>query len=179
MSTYHKIRHLEELAAEEPDFPQYKIILDRLDFLLHDLREMRISKIISNYLISSDLPQSEENLTKQEQRFVNTFCGLLKSLREINTEKAPISESSKTKEFFSSVPSITTSPSPPIENSNDEELIVLRFLSSVDAFVGADGLNYGPFSIGDVAVVPSQNAYKVLIPRAVAEEIEAASNLLK
>ncbi len=192
VSTYHKIQHLGELAAEEPDPLQYKIIMDRLYFLLNDLREMRLSKIVSRCLTSQDLPPSEKHLAKQERRFIRTFWGLLKNLREINSEKSPVTEPSdqfERKEIethsspekppvLSSLPSEDTASMPLKVDKSDIELIILRFLESIDAFVGVDGQNYGPFSTGDVATVPSQNAYKVLIPRGKAEEIEVETNLL-
>ncbi|MFX1511184.1 MAG: hypothetical protein ACFFCQ_01195 [Promethearchaeota archaeon] len=172
MSSYHKIQHLKELAVEKSDPIHYQIIFDRLYFLLHDLREMRISKIITRCLTSHDLPPSEEHLTKQEQRFIHTFWGLLKNLREIKDKEIPIADTSK-KSLPLEVSPVTT----PKKRKNKIDFIVLRFLAPVKAFVGADGLNYGPFSASDVAVIPSPNAYKVLIPREVAEEIEVESDL--
>lgn len=39
-----------------------------------------------------------------------------------------------------------------------DRLIVVRFLREVPAFVGLDGLTYGPFQAEDVATVPEIQA---------------------
>ncbi|MBI2675331.1 MAG: DNA replication complex GINS family protein [Candidatus Aenigmarchaeota archaeon] len=49
-------------------------------------------------------------------------------------------------------------------------LAFVAFLEPLETFVGIDMLNYGPFSKGDLATIPEENA-RLLIERGAAKEI--------
>jgi DNA replication factor GINS len=57
-----------------------------------------------------------------------------------------------------------------ISNIIRSKMIILRFLESIDPFMGVDMAKYGPFIKEDVAILPFENA-RSLIERKVAVEI--------
>jgi DNA replication initiation complex subunit (GINS family) len=59
-----------------------------------------------------------------------------------------------------------------IKNPEQRNRVVLRFLKETPAIAGADLKVYGPFSVEDVATLPTENA-QVLVKHGVAMEIEA------
>jgi DNA replication initiation complex subunit (GINS family) len=64
-----------------------------------------------------------------------------------------------------------------IEGLNQPDLIILRFLQPVPAFVGTDSKTHGPFSPDDVATIPGLNAkgliFKELAVQIIPESMEA------
>jgi DNA replication factor GINS len=57
-----------------------------------------------------------------------------------------------------------------ISNIVRSKMIIIRFLESIDPFMGVDMAKYGPFIKEDVAILPFENA-RSLIERKVAVEI--------
>ena len=62
--------------------------------------------------------------------------------------------------------------SPKIEvGLTESRMVVVRFLTDTEAFVGGDMKVYGPFKREDVALIPAENA-KILIRKGLAVEVE-------
>jgi DNA replication factor GINS len=62
---------------------------------------------------------------------------------------------------------------PRVEDKLEHKRVVLRFVESVPAIIGADMKPYGPFQAEDVASLPVDNA-KILVKQQLAKKIEAS-----
>jgi len=99
--------------------------------LLEDVFNRRETKIINHALITARTDIPPPNLTEEEKEFFESIVDSLKSRRNNVLYK-----------LF----------------KKREELEKVKFLDSIEEFVGIDLKKYGPFNKGDVSRIPIDNA---------------------
>ncbi len=115
--------------------------------LLQDLLDKRESKILNLALFHIRSGADPGKLTKEEQELFDYIISGIKSFRK------------KLKEGV---------------EGKMEPMSTIGFLTDTPEFVGMDERNYGPFSKGDVASIPADNA-KLLIDKGMARPINQDS----
>jgi DNA replication factor GINS len=116
--------------------------LESAKSIIQDLMEIRERKILQLALYASRSGIKVDNLTPLEEQFFNSLVQNIKNFRK---KRDKISE--------------------------DIKLVTVAFLKDVPRFVGIDMRNYGPFSEGDVASLPEENA-KLLVEKEMTKEIK-------
>ncbi len=111
--------------------------------LLQDLLELRERKILIMALYAVRSGIVPENLTEEEKEFFNMIVEDVKAWQE------------KKKLVLDSRP---------------EPKVVVAATAHLPRFVGMDMKNYGPFSPGDVATLPAENA-RLLVEKGIAREM--------
>lgn len=116
--------------------------------ILEDIFNRRERKILNFAIIAARTGMVPENLTKEEQKFFDQIVEMLKKRRKEILE--------------------------PLLKSKAKKERVLVFKQDVPAFVGSDGKEYGPFSKGDIAKIPEENA-QLMVAQGIAEWVEIES----
>jgi DNA replication factor GINS len=135
-------------------------ILDRMEYLRKDLAQIRLSKILNSVITNTTL--DETVLTWGELRLIKNLSQSIETLGI---------EDQKNLDTQINSPELD-----PTEDLNDQastspKNLVIRILDEVEAFVGLDKKQYGPFMAYDIANLPIENA-KALISRGKARAIE-------
>ncbi|MCD6165033.1 MAG: hypothetical protein J7J30_06360 [Candidatus Odinarchaeota archaeon] len=148
------------LKSETLSSIETKIIeleLENAQFIIKDLCNLRLEKILRNTLNGKEIP--EEKLNSVEKEY---FKPLTKTLKNFNSFISRILEGKMFKDLVK--------PKKDFEMTLEREKIVVRILENLPAIVGTDMKVYGPFKKGDVAVLPRKNA-ETLIKKAKAKII--------
>jgi len=133
--------------------PKAKLIsreLSNANKLVEELVKLRFEKSVKQIMSKKTLG---EQLTQEEQ---SILLGL-RSSSEI---------------FYSFLKEALRGKVTEIKKPEQRNRVALRFLKETPAIAGTDLKVYGPFSVEDVATLPTENA-KVLVKHGVAMEIEA------
>jgi len=131
------LKSKKRVAARKSDEKAF-IEVKNIERLIEDIYNRRERKILNQALISVRTGIPPENLLPEEKEFFERIVELLKERRK--KVLLPMFED--------------------VEENVEEELVV--FNEDVPEFVGVDMKVYGPFSKGDVAKLPKENA-KVLV----------------
>jgi len=133
--------------------------------ILEDIQDRREKKII-NYALA--IARNNEKfdvseLTTEEHLLLENLVETLKKYRS-NIDKASPSEAKE----------MTETVEEPVEEEKISEdiekaLIKIKILEDLPQIVGADMEEYGPYSAGEIAEIPEENA-KILIENKTAEE---------
>lgn len=113
--------------------------------IIQDLMNIRERKILQLALYASKSGIKVNNLTPVEKEFFDSLVNLIKDFRKKR------------------------------EKVSEEKTIMVAFLKNVPKFIGIDMKTYGPFSEGDVASLPEENA-KLLIEKGLSKEIKYDEN---
>jgi len=111
--------------------------------LLQDLLDKRESKIINLALFHIRSGADPGKLTEEEREFFDYVVSGIRSFRKSMKESV---------------------------EGKMEPMLTIGFLHDVPEFVGMDEKNYGPFSKGDVASIPKDNA-KLFVDKELARPI--------
>lgn len=143
-------------------------ITHRIKYLLEDLIKIRIKKILS--LLTQFPPQNVplQALTRAEREFVKAFNILFQNLFENQLKDLDKSLDTVSKDENQA----TTLTFDSSKEDNEDELALIRVIRPIPAFLGTDGLVYGPLAVGDIVNIPRELAYRILIPKGAAVEIE-------
>ena len=115
--------------------------LDSARRVLQDLFEIREGKLVNSALYHVRSGVNPGSMTSQERDF---FDSVVERIREFQERRKEIFEGRK------------------------DDMEAVAFLESLPQFVGANMKNYGPFSMGDVATIPRDNA-RLLADKGVAK----------
>ena len=130
--------------------------------MFQELLETRLRKIVYSELDGA--PIDAQAMTPEEQRLHSTLRGLLTEYR-----RGPGEAPGRTPPPSSP----TVESQPQVEPQTEEpEMVVVRFLQPLPAIMGVDMKAYGPFQPEDVASLPKKNAEN-LVKRGVAVLVEA------
>jgi len=132
--------------------------LKNVRFMVKDLYNLRLEKILRAVLKGKEL--SEETLNSTEKEY---FEPLTETLRNFYSLISRILKGKMPKEFVKTERKHEL----PLEKKK----IVVRILENLPAIVGIDMKVYGPFKKGDIAVLPRKNA-ETLIQKEKAKIIE-------
>ena len=143
-------------------------ITHRIKYLLEDLIQIRIKKIL--FLLTQSPPQNVplQALTRTEREFVKAFNILFQNLFENQLKDLDKSLDTVSKDENQA----TTLMFDSSKEDKEEELALIRVVRPIPAFLGTDGLVYGPLAVGDIVNIPRELAYRILIPKGAAVEIE-------
>ena len=117
--------------------------LDSAKRILQDLFEIREGKLITSALYNVRSGVNPGSMTKEERLFFESIIG---NIREFQGKRKEIFEGKK------------------------DDMEAVAFLESLPQFVGVNMKSYGPYSMGDIATVPEDNA-KLLVEKGVAKLI--------
>lgn len=117
--------------------------LDSAHNTLQDLLEIRERKVLLSALFGARTGVIPENMLLAERDFFDKTVELIKEFRE-----------NKSKNM-----------------SAEPEMTGVEFTENVEAFVGIDAKNYGPFVPGDSASLPKENA-RLLMKKSLAKPFE-------
>lgn len=143
------------LLAETPaeDFLKADLLTQEavnLEFMLNDLLMVRKKKILNAALVQR---RPLGSLTLAEEEFYNRLVRAVEG--HVEFVKSALSGTSSGSESVKGEESVTASPS----ESGAVEYVSVVFLRPVEqAFVGLDEATYGPFKVGDNAMIPIENA---------------------
>ncbi len=167
----------------------------RLLFLFNDILKIRTHKLLTsaqdttldpkNLQITREERQCfdelKENITKLQNYEEIETKKIRAEFIEQNNENKDLSEEFKPTRSDYNLDSIDVAKGKgQIEKSSEpsEDLTLVRIIKPIEeSFVGADGLQYGPFKVGDVIFLPFPNE-KTLISRGFAIEIDYTSSEL-
>lgn len=139
-----------ELAKDRKD----ELEIRNAERLIRDIFTIREKKLLNFallYVVTNILP---ENLTEEEKEFFEKLVVLLKSRRDAFFSGKPKEEAKVAKmEEIKEVEKVEE-----VEEEIKEGYVKIRFREEIPQFVGIDEKVYGPFSPGDVAVLPKENA---------------------
>ncbi|MFX0052968.1 MAG: hypothetical protein ACFE8U_16955 [Candidatus Hermodarchaeota archaeon] len=135
-------------------------ILDRMEYLRKDLAQIRLSKILNSIITNTTL--DETVLTWGELRLIKNLSQSIETLGI---------EDQKNLDTQINSPEIDLTEDLNDQASTSQINLVIRMLDEVEAFVGLDNKQYGPFATYDIANLPIENA-KALISRGKARAIE-------
>lgn len=135
-------------------------ILERMEFLRKDLAQIRLSKILNSVINNTTI--DETVLTWGELRLIKN---LRQSIETLGIEDQKILDTQINSPDMDLTEDLNDLASPSLSN------LVIRILDDVEAFVGLDNKQYGPFLAHDIANLPIENA-KALIVRGKARAIE-------
>ncbi|MFX1252806.1 MAG: hypothetical protein ACFFCZ_14465 [Promethearchaeota archaeon] len=157
-----------QIEKKEEYRPFNEKITYRIKYLLEDLIKIRSKKILS--LLTQSPPQTVplQALTRTEREFVKSFNILFQNLfenqlKDLNTSLDTVSKDEN---------QATTLPFDSSKDEKEGELALIRVIRPIPAFLGTDGLVYGPLAVGDIVNIPRELAYRILIPKGAAVEIE-------
>lgn len=122
--------------------------IELLSSLVRELFTIRIVKFFSNSLEG----KNDIKLTIQEKYVVDPVLDSIKRLQRLD-EALQFGFS----RYLENLP-------------QQQRCVLVRFLRSIDKFVGSDFKSYGPFEKGDISLIPMDNA-KILIDKNIAEDI--------
>ncbi|MCD6371769.1 MAG: DNA replication complex GINS family protein [Candidatus Aenigmarchaeota archaeon] len=116
------------------------------------IREKKILNFALTYIITNLPP---ENLTEEEKEFFEKVVSLVKKRREEFFEKLkpPPKEVEKEIEERKEIEGEEK-----VEKRIGEGYVKIKFKEDIPQFVGIDEKTYGPFSPGDIAILPKENA---------------------
>ncbi|MFX0184980.1 MAG: hypothetical protein ACFE95_18000 [Candidatus Hodarchaeota archaeon] len=140
-------------------------ILERMEFLRRDLARIRLSKILDSVLNNTTI--DETVLTWGELRLIKN---LRQSIETLGIEDQKILDTQIDSPDMDLSEDLNDLASPSLTN------LVIRVLDDVEAFVGLDKKQYGPFLANDIANLPIKNA-KALIVRGKARTIEVNTDV--
>ncbi len=142
-------------------------VLDNIQKIAVDIFERREMKILTKALKSARNGFKEERVVEIEKSFFNEAVKVIKDFRR-EFDKALVGE-------FSSVSSAETVLDEKIPALSDEKreaedlnMVVVRILQNVPAFVSSSGENLGPFESSEVVRLPSNEA-SLLVEKGFAE----------
>ncbi len=122
--------------------------IELLSSLVGELLTIRIVKFFSNSLKG----KNDIKLTIQEKYVVDPILDSIKRLQKLNEAlKFGFSR------YLENLP-------------RQQRYTLIKFLKSIDKFIGSDFKNYGPFEKGDLSLIPIDNA-KILIDKNIAEDV--------
>ena len=125
--------------------------IKNMEFMLQDLLDVRLSKIMNH--VFSNIEVDLSLITLDESQYLERLKRAYSDYLEFVTN---ISSGSTTEQV------------PSKESESEPEKLVVLFHKDYPSIMGADMISYGPFSKGDVAVLPSVNA-KILIKNGIAD----------
>jgi DNA replication initiation complex subunit (GINS family) len=140
-------------------------ILERMEFLRKDLAQIRLSKILNSVINNTTI--DETVLTWGELRLIKN---LRQSIETLGIEDQKILDTQINSPNMDLTEDLNDLASPSLIN------LVIRILDDVEAFVGLDNKQYGPFLANDIANLPIENA-KALIVRGKARAIEVNTDV--
>jgi len=129
-----------------------KVETQNVKSIVYELTKVRYEKIIRKVVANEKVPL--DVLTSEE--------------REIYTGVIPVTEA-----YQSFVKNILQGYLPKMRDKQKNKRVVLRFLKSTPAIIGADLKTYGPFKVEDLASLPVENA-KVMIRQGLAQMVRAS-----
>ena len=127
--------------------------LERVKYMLKELIWARYKKLVSLVSESQELPAGL--LADEEESLCLGFVSFAESYQKFADKLLRGHISNK----------ISKAPSKKVRKR-----VVLRFIKTVPAVIGADMKTYGPFMVEDVASLPMENA-KILIKQGLAEKV--------
>lgn len=155
-------------------------VIERTEFLRKDLAKLRLFRIVNSIIF--DVPINNKLLTWSERRIIKD---LQKSIETLGIGNISVNNSPNIFDTQNISPIMNLSEDSEalhnqIEENNDKEQIslensMIRMLIDVEAFVGLDNKEYGPFKRNDIVFLPTENA-KVLIVKNLARLIESRKN---
>ena len=143
---YESVSNYLEKKRENISEKRSNIEIKNVERLVKNIYERRERKILNAALLKVRIGVEPQNLINKEREFFEKIVNVLREMRE---------------EIFKKV----------FEPKEKEQVSLVVFKEDFPAFVGTDGLSYGPFKKGDVAKLPEENV-KVLLERGVAEEFK-------
>ena len=142
-------------------------VLDNIQKIAVDIFERREMKILTKALKSARSGFKEDKVVEIETSFFDDGVKLIKNFRE-EFDKALIGEfssvSSAERVLDEKVPSITNEEG----EAEDLNMVVVRILQNVPAFVSSNGDSLGPFESNEVVRLPSSEA-NLLVEKGFAE----------
>jgi len=161
------IRELKEKCNRLKDPLMIKLVGEEMRNVKNMLKQLiirRTSKIISS--IFEGIEIKYEKLPEIEKYIFKAVESLTRSPK---SEESVMGE--KVEEFEESLEE-----SPP--ESDEDELVLVRFIKDVPEITGIDLKEYGPFKKGDVGTLPLANA-RLFLERGFVELIESKQNASK
>jgi DNA replication initiation complex subunit (GINS family) len=168
-------------------------IVERIEFVLEDLVKLRAGKILAKIRLNSANTEIM-HITREERAFVEPLSGLIPGLQNLAGKRdmdvsGLIIEHDRGNDKLSEEFKLRSNEVQMTQNSHadgtekltdsfkaSKELVLARVVKPVEGkFVGTDGFQYGPLSIGDVVYLPYRNG-TALYQRGVAVEIEIGWN---
>lgn len=152
--------------------PEYNLFNDiishRIQYLLEDLIQLRITKLLTLLTSSKSASVPFQALTRVERDFVKGFSTLFQNIfdNQLNDLNTSLNTVSKDENQVAPLA---------LETQKEEEkepLALIRIIRPIPAFVDTDGLLIGPLATGDIIHLSRELAYKILIPKGAAVEIE-------
>ncbi len=125
--------------------------LKNMEYMLQDLLDVRLSKIMNYVFSNTDIDLSLITLDESQyfERMKRAYSDYF--------------------DFVNNISSGTTlEPSVEKETVAEPEKMLVLFHKDYPAIMGADMISYGPFSKGDIVILPSLNA-KILIKNGIAD----------
>ncbi len=138
---YELVKDYLEKKEQEGNLSEIK----NVKIMVEEIFNRRERKIINFAIISARTGFVPENMTEEEKMFFEKLVEVIKSRRSSILEK------------------LTQ------DKKSDDNLVI--FKEDVPSFIGADGEEYGPFSKGDIAKLPKENA-ELLVKQGYAEWLE-------
>ncbi len=132
--------------------------LERVQCMLRELIWARYKKLVS--IISENQKLPSDLLADEEESLYTGFLSFAESYQKFADRLLQGQISSP---VSNEIPEVTA--------KKVSKRIVLRFVKTVPAVIGADMKTYGPFMVEDVASVPEENA-KILIKQGLAKKVE-------
>ena len=132
--------------------------LERVQCMLSELIWARYKKLVSLISENQELPSGL--LADEEESLCTGFLSFAESYQKFAEKLLQVQISS---------PILSKTPEVPAKKVSKR--VVLRFVKTVPAVIGADMKTYGPFMVEDVASVPEENA-KILVKQGLAEKVE-------
>ncbi len=157
-AAFNYLKKKRELAKDRKDELEIRNA-ERLIKDIFTIREKKILNFALLYVVTNILP---ENLTEEEREFFEKLVVLLKSRRDAFFSEKPKEET----EVQKIEEEVVQKKEEKMEEAKKEEIkekveegyVKVKFKEEIPQFVGIDEKVYGPFSPGDIAVLPKENA---------------------
>jgi DNA replication initiation complex subunit (GINS family) len=130
--------------------------LERVKWMLHELVWARYKKLVALITQSKEIPS--DLLAVEEESMSAVFLSFAESYEKF-------AEKLLSEHILSQVSNA--------DEKKNHKRVVVRFMKSIPAIIGADMKTYGPFMVEDVASVPAENA-RILVKQGLAEEVEVS-----
>ncbi|MFX0028953.1 MAG: hypothetical protein ACFE8B_07075 [Candidatus Hermodarchaeota archaeon] len=183
------LKSIENHKEVESDILKSKMVeiyKSNIRFIYEDLLKIRELKIINSALALKEI--NTDNVIEAEKLLYQNLISSIKGYRKVKAisifegeegikpeeiTKPAEQVVSETDKLESSISKEEPEISEIIVKQNKEEVdfIILKFLKKTPPLVGIDLINYGPFEVGDLASIPSQNA-KILLLEKFAEKVD-------
>lgn len=134
--------------------------------MLRELLGARYRKIIRTVTKTQKLPS--ELLTNEESKMCESFSDFTKSYHKFSDD---LMQGQLSIEPIKVTVRLETKAAVPLPQPHKRSTV--RFLKNIPAIMGADMKSYGPFSVEDVASLPSQNA-QILVKQGLAVLVEVS-----